>query len=89
MHKLIAQLKNQPEAARKKIFIVCMTGFFAAVFMLYLFSIKNSIAYSLDKKASAVGEGLPGEFRLPGLKESITAAVTDALKMIRNTSTKQ
>lgn len=83
MRKLIMRLKNKPEAVRKKIFVACMAGFFAAVFMLYLFSIKNSIAYSLELRADSVGESLPGEFRLPDLKESMSATVKDALNAIK------
>lgn len=83
MKQFIAQLKNKPAATRKKIFTVCMAVFCAAVFMLYLFSIKNSIAYSLNVRADAAGEGLPGEFRLPGLKESMSATVKDALNALQ------
>ncbi|MBI1755279.1 hypothetical protein HY250_04250 [Candidatus Azambacteria bacterium] len=82
MWKLIAQLKHQPEPTRKKIFVFLMAGFFIVVFGLYLFSIKNSIAYSLKEQAPAQ-VGLPGEFRLPGIKESIGANVKDILNVIR------
>lgn len=79
MRKFIEQLKDQPESRRKKIFVAGMAVFFVVIFGLYLFSIKNSIAYSLGERASA-GQSLPGEFHLPGVWESIGANLGDIWK---------
>ena len=82
MWQFIEKLKRQPERARKKIFIASMVGFFVVVFSLYVLSIKGSISYSLIERASS-GESLPGEFRLPGIRESITANVKDVWEALR------
>jgi len=82
MRKLIQKIQQQPEAVRKKIFMFTMIGFFVAIFSLYMFSIKNSIEYSLEERASA-SESLPGEFQLPSIKESVSANIKDLIDGIR------
>jgi len=82
MRKLIQKIQQQPEAVRKKIFMFAMIGFFVVIFGLYMFSIKNSIEYSLEEKASA-SESLPGEFQLPSIKESVSANVKDFVDSLR------
>lgn len=79
--QFIQELKYKPEPVKRKIFIISMIVFFLVMTMLYVFSIRNSIAYSLNESASQ-NEGLPGEFQLPGIKESLMANVKDIMKSI-------
>lgn len=79
--QFIQELKYKPEPVKRKIFIVSMIVFFLVMAMLYVFSIRNSIAYSLQESV-AQNEGLPGEFQLPGIKESLMANVKDIMKSI-------
>lgn len=81
MWRVIENLKQKPEPVRRKIFIVSMAVFFVVLCALYLFSIKNSIAYSL--KSASGKESVPGEFHLPGVSESIGASVKDVIKSIK------
>lgn len=60
-----------------------MIGFFAVVVSLYVFSIRSSVAHSLSESAADT-VGLPGEFRLPGLKESVMANVKDIVREIKD-----
>lgn len=77
----IKQLKYKPESVKRKIFFGAMAGFFLIMVIVYVFSIRNSIAYSLDQSAART-EGLPGEFQLPGIKDSIMANVKDIMHSI-------
>ncbi|OGD24318.1 hypothetical protein A2Z10_00850 [Candidatus Azambacteria bacterium RBG_16_47_10] len=79
--QFIQELKYKPEPVKRKIFIVSMVVFFLVMAMVYVFSIRNSIAYSLNESASHT-EGLPGEFQLPGIKESLMANVKDIMQGI-------
>jgi len=83
MRTFITQLKNKPEQTRKRIFFATMAIFIIVVFGLYLFSIKNSITYSLNEQASA-GQSLTGEFHLPGLWESISVNAGELWKSIHH-----
>lgn len=83
MINFLQQLKHKPEPAKRKIFAVSMIGFFVVVVSLYVFSIRTSVAHSLSERAADT-IGLPGEFRLPGLKESVTANVKDIVRGIKN-----
>lgn len=83
MLQFIQQLKYKPEPVKRRIFIVSMIVFIAIMVALYIFSIRNSVAHSLDESASGT-LGMPGEFKLPGLKESISANVKDLLTGIKN-----
>lgn len=78
LSQFIQELKYKPEPVKRKIFIGSMVVFFFIMVGAYVFSIRNSIAYSLNEKASHA-EGLPGEFQLPGIKESIMANVKDIM----------
>ena len=60
-----------------------MIGFFIVMASLYVFSIRTSVAHSLSESAADT-IGLPGEFRLPGLKESVMANVKDIVRGIKN-----
>lgn len=79
--QFIQELKYKPEPVKRKIFIVSMIVFFLVMAVVYVFSIRSSIAYSLTESA-AQNEGLPGEFQLPGIKESLMANVKDIMKSI-------
>lgn len=83
MINFLQQLKHKPEPVKRKIFVVSMIGFFMVVVSLYVFSIRTSVAHSLSERAADT-IGLPGEFRLPGLKESVTANVKDIVRGIKN-----
>lgn len=77
--QFIHDLKYKPEPVKRKIFITSMIVFFLVMVVAYVFSIRNSIAYSLSESA-AQNEGLPGEFQLPGIKESLMANVKDIME---------
>lgn len=83
MINFLQQLKHKPEPVKRKIFVFSMIGFFMVVVSLYVFSIRTSVAHSLSERAADT-IGLPGEFRLPGLKESVTANVKDIVRGIKN-----
>lgn len=82
MMQFLRELKYKPEPVKRKIFFVSMIGFFMVVISLYVFSIRNSVAYSL-KESVADTIGLPGEFHLPGLQESVTANIKDIVRGIK------
>ena len=62
-----------------------MIGFFTVVVSLYVFSIRNSVAHSLSESAADT-IGLPGEFHLPGLKESVMANVKDIVEGMKGSA---
>ncbi|MEK7493776.1 MAG: hypothetical protein AAB630_01330 [Patescibacteria group bacterium] len=82
MLQFLQQLKYKPEPVKRKIFLISMIGFFMVIVSLYVFSIRNSVAHSLSESAADT-IGLPGEFRLPGLKESVMANVKDIVQGIK------
>lgn len=82
MIHFLQQLKYKPEPVKRKIFFLSMAGFFMVVVSLYVFSIRNSVAHSLSESAADT-IGLPGEFHLPGLKESVMANVKDIMKEVK------
>ncbi|MCR4323323.1 MAG: hypothetical protein NUV61_04530 [Candidatus Azambacteria bacterium] len=82
MMQFLQQLKYKPEPVKRKIFLLTMIGFFIIVASLYVFSIRTSVAHSLSERTENT-MGLPGEFRLPGLKESVTANVKDIMQGIK------
>ena len=83
MIHFLQQLKYKPEPVKRKIFLFSMIGFFAVVVSLYVFSIRSSVAHSLSESAADT-VGLPGEFHLPGLKESVMANVKDIVRDIKS-----
>ena len=82
MIHFLQQLKYKPEPVKRKIFLFSMIGFFMIVASLYVFSIRSSVAHSLSERAADT-IGLPGEFRLPGLQESIMANIKDIAREIK------
>lgn len=82
MINFLQQLKHKPEPVKRKIFVFSMIGFFMVVASLYVFSIRASVAHSLSERAADT-IGLPGEFHLPGLKESVMANVKDIVREIK------
>ena len=80
--QFLQQLKYKSEPVKRKIFFFSMIGFFMVVASLYVFSIRNSVAHSLNERAADT-IGLPGEFRLPGLQESVMANVKDIVNGIK------
>lgn len=80
--QFLQQLKYKPEPVKRKIFLFSMIGFFMIVASLYVFSIRTSVAHSLSERAADT-IGLPGEFRLPGLKESVMANIKDITQEIK------
>ncbi|MBI5913615.1 hypothetical protein HY839_04220 [Candidatus Azambacteria bacterium] len=82
MMQFLQQLKYKPEPVKRKIFLFSMIGFFMIVASLYVFSIRTSVAHSLSERAADT-IGLPGEFRLPGLKESVMANIKDITQEIK------
>ena len=83
MIQFLQQLKYKSEPVKRKIFLFSMIGFFIVMASLYVFSIRTSVAHSLSESAADT-IGLPGEFRLPGLKESVMANVKDIVRGIKN-----
>jgi len=79
MNNFIEKIKSKPEHTRRKIFFAVMAVFAAAIFILYLISIKNSVK-SAALEISSEKKELEGKFVLPGLKDSLMAGVKDALK---------
>lgn len=80
--QFIQDLKYKPEPVKRKIFFASMAVFSLVMVAAYVFSIRNSIAHSLSENAADTA-GLPGEFQLPGIKESIMANVKDIVSGIK------